>query len=163
MSQFGQNHCMQRQLFMSKHGIILSLLVALTLLISACSRPPDEKQIHEAITEMRDGIEQRQRKAVLKYLAADFKAQQSKSAKDINRLMLFYFRQNRNITVYLSNEAIKVVGTRAEVTLTALLTGAENLLPQRASSYAVQMRWNKLDGEWLLSRINWEFRPLLEN
>ena len=163
MSQFDQNHAIQPRTATLCLSIRLGVLLILVSLSSACSRPPDEQQIHEAIEQIRDAIENRQSRAVLEHLSEDFKAQQTKTNRDIRGMMLFYFRQNRNISVYLTDESIRVTGTRADVTINALVTGAENLLPQRAQTYAVRMRWNKQDGDWQLSLLDWELLPLLQN
>jgi hypothetical protein len=51
---------------------------------------------------------------------------------------------------------INLMSDIADVQLEALLLGSSQWLPERGRRYRVQMRWHKQDGDWLLSRLDWQ-------
>jgi hypothetical protein len=71
-------------------------------------------------------------------------------------MMLYYFRQNPRISITVYDQDIRLDGEQADVSLKALLLGAQQLLPERAQRVEVEMRWRKQAGEWKLSRLRWQ-------
>jgi len=128
----------------------------LALLPGGCSKPDDAAQIDQAIDAMQAGIEENDMDPVLDHLAEDFRSSDGLQRREIRGLMFHYFRRYPSISVVTSKRAIRIQGQQAEVTLEALLLGGKGLLPERGRRYALSMRWQKTDDEWLLARIKWQ-------
>ena len=82
--------------------------------------------------------------------------QRKQGRAEAESLMLLYFRQNKNISLYRVEQDIQINEDRADVTLLILVTGSSGLLPERSGRYQVEMLWRKQEGDWLLSRVNWK-------
>jgi len=132
------------------------LLCVAFLMLAGCDKRDDAKRIADAIAVMQQGIEQKQAKVIAARLTQDFQATGEQGTTNIQVLMPYYFRQHRHISVFISNQEIRVTGDRADVTLEALLLGGENLLPDQGQRYAVAMRWRKLNDDWKLNRLKWQ-------
>ncbi len=132
------------------------LCLAGVFMLAACSKTDDAGQIAEAIAAMQEGIEQKQRSAITEHLAEGFKTQNGKDSDALQAMMFYYFRRHRNISVFTTNQEIRVDGKWADVTLDALLLAGENLLPEQGQRFEVAMRWQKSGAEWQLSRIKWQ-------
>jgi len=132
------------------------LLCVAFLMLAGCDKRDDAKRIADAIAVMQQGIEQKQAKVIAARLTQDFQATGEQGTTNIQVLMPYYFRQHRHISVFISDQEIRVTGDRADVTLEALLVGREDLLPEQGQRYAVAMRWHKLNDEWKLSRLKWQ-------
>ncbi len=132
------------------------LCLAGVFMLAACSEIDDAGRIAEAIAAMQQGIEQKQTDSVTEHLATDFRARHGKGSADIQALMYYYFRQHRKISVFTTNQEIRVDGKQADVTLDALLLAGENLLPEQGQRFEVAMRWQKSGAEWKLSRLKWQ-------
>ena len=89
-------------------------------------------------------------------LADDFRTREGHLSQDINRMLFVQFRQNKHIQVFLYEMDINLMSDIADVQLEALLLGSSQWLPERGRRYRVKMRWHKQDGDWLLSRLDWQ-------
>lgn len=131
-------------------------VLAGALLLAGCSEPDDASRIAQLIAAMEGGIEDQRTGPVLAPLADDFRTDDDLRQREIRGLLLYHFRRYPNISIVTSDQTIRVDGDRADMTLTALLLGGKNLLPERGKRYAVSMRWQKSGGDWRLSRIKWQ-------
>ncbi len=144
-------------LIFQQSGKLLLLSVLLTVLPLACTEPPDdETQIRQQVEHMAELLERHDRDAIMQGLDSDFRTREGLLPQDINRLLFVQFRQNKRIQVILFDMGINVMSDVADVQLEALLLGSSQWLPERGRRYRVQMRWRKHDGEWLLSRLDWQ-------
>lgn len=135
----------------------LALLLALLLsvLLPGCSSQPDETQIRNAIGAMAKAVEDKDRGGFAEYLAPDFQAGSGMDQRGLAQLLLFEFRRNNKIGVYVVSTDIKVDGAWATAVIRVAVTGASGWLPQRARYYRVTTRWHKHDGRWRVSRARW--------
>lgn len=138
-------------------GRLLVLLMPLSLaaLLHGCSSTPDKTQIRDAIGAMAKAVEDKDRGAFAEYLAPDFRAGNGMSQRGLAQLLLFEFRRNSKIGVYVVSTDVKVDGAWATAVVHVALTGAGDWLPQRARYYRVTTRWHKHDGRWRVSRARW--------
>ena len=132
------------------------MLIVSTFLLPSCSSETDEQRLNTALAGLFSAIENRQRSDVRQYLSKDFLAQRKQGRADAERIMLLYFRQNQNISIYRLQQDVKINKDRAEITLIVMVTGSSGLLPERGNRYQVDMLWRKQSGGWLLSNVNWE-------
>lgn len=133
----------------------LLLLVLISSLV-ACTTPDEETRLREALSNLVDAIEARSVRQVQYYLTDDFKAARHGNTQQLKAFMLLHFRQNQVIHVFTSNLQMTVQNGTADMTFTALVTGSSNWLPERGRRFAVESRWLKLDGDWKISRVNWQ-------
>ena len=123
----------------------------------ACSQPVDDAtRIRQGIEDLAKAIEQHEQDAILQRLDADFRTRDGLLAQDIRQMLFVQFRQNKQIQVFLYDLEVNVMSSIADAQLEALLLGSSQWLPERGRRYRVEMRWNKQDGEWLLSRLDWQ-------
>ena len=132
------------------------MLTVSSLFLFSCSSDTDEQLLNTALDGLISAVENRQRSEVRQYLAKDFLAQRKQGRAEAERIMLFYFHQNQNISVYRIQQDVQINKDRAEVTLMVMITGSGGLLPERGSQYQVEMLWRKQDDAWLLANVNWE-------
>lgn len=136
-------------------GLALGLLLSFNLL--GCSTPPDdETQLRQVLDHLAEAIEQHDRQSIMQQLAVDFRTKQGLLPQDINRILFIQFRQNKQIQVFLYDINMKLMPVTADVELQALLLGSSQWLPERGQRYHVQMRWQKQEEEWRLSRLDWQ-------
>jgi hypothetical protein len=135
----------------------LVFLLVLNLSLFACSHPTDdETRLRQILDRMAEAIEQHDRQTIMQLLAFDFRTTQGLLPQDINRLLFVQFRQNKQIQVFLYNVDVELMPVSADVELEALLLGSSQWLPERGRRYQVQMRWQKLEEEWRLARLDWQ-------
>lgn len=138
-----------------KTGRVLGLVMSTMLL--ACSPPPDdETRLRQHLAQLAEAIEQHDRQTIMQQLTVDFRTTQGLLPQDINRIMVMQFRQNRQIQVFLYDIEVELMPVTADVELEALLLGSSQWLPEKGQRYQVKMRWQKLEEEWRLARMDWQ-------
>ena len=135
----------------------LGFVMLLGIWLFACSPPPDdETYLRQHLDLVVEAIEQHDRQTIMQELTGDFRTTQGLLPQDINRMLLMGFRQNKQIQVFLSDINVKLMPLTADIELVALLLGSSQWLPERGQRYQVKMRWQKLDEEWRLARLDWQ-------
>jgi hypothetical protein len=138
-------------------GLVCLLLLGASLV--GCSSPTDdETRLRQQLDQVAEAIEQHDRDTVLEVLAEDFRTSEGQLAQDINRMLLLQFRQNKHIQAFLYDVEVKLFPPVADVELQALLLGSSQWLPEQGRRYEVQMRWQKQEDDWRLTRLRW--RPV---
>jgi len=138
-----------------KTGAVLGLVMSAMLL--ACSPlPDDETRLRQRLDLLVEAIEQHDRQTIMQQLTDDFRTTQGLLPQDINRMLFIEFRQNKQIEVFLYDINVKLMPVTADIELVALLLGSSQWLPERGQRYEVKMRWQKLDEEWRLARLDWQ-------
>ena len=123
----------------------------------ACTQPIDDAtRVRQSVEDLATAIEQHERDTIMQRLDVDFRTREGLLPQNINRMLFVQFRQNKQIQVFLFDLEVSVMSATADVQLEALLLGSSQWLPERGRRYQVQMRWNKRDDEWLLSRLDWQ-------
>lgn len=137
----------------------LILLLATALLLTACSKPPDEQQIRDNLDLVVKAVKDRKPKAVVEHLADDFLGQEQMTAEQVRQFMIAQFFRNQNINLVVTGLKVTVEGDTARVDFRAVVTGGVNWLPERVDYYQINSGWVKRDGDWLIHRANW--KPVL--
>lgn len=75
---------------------------------------------------------------------------------EAENLMLLYFCQYKNISLYRLEQNIKIDEAEAEVSLLIVVTGSAGMLPERGARYKVKMLWHKQADDWLVYQLNWK-------
>ena len=133
--------------------IILAILISHLV---ACTTPNEETSLRETLRELVTAVEDRSVRRVQKYLTDDFKTARHSNTQQLKAFMLLHFRQNQVINVFTNEVQVNLLQEKADITFNALVTGSSNWLPERGRRFAVQSRWLKQEGNWKISRVNWE-------
>ena len=133
-----------------------SLLVIFVSSFTACSKEDEETRLRRALDDLVNAIEERSVLQAQKHIADNFKSTRIVNRQQARAFMLVHFRQNQVINIFTSDIEVNLQQDKADMTFNALVTGSSNWLPERGRRFAVQSRWLKRDGDWKISRVNWE-------
>ena len=149
------------------YGSLLLLQATLLVALAACSAPPAEDGIQDALREMAEAIEARQAGPVVRRLAAEFSLARHGEALDreqSRRLLAATLLRYPEISVTLTNVTVLPDGARtdlAEARFNVLTTGGSGaLLPDTGQLYRVESLWRLEDGDWLM--VSASARRLME-
>ena len=134
--------------------------VALLPPLAACGRRDDpQAALDAAVQRLQDAIEARDADAVLALLDAKFRAQDVLDREWARKTMALVFLRYQNVKVIavsrsssLDPAAGRIGRTEAQV----LVTGAQGLIPDRVSPYAIQMEWWREGDDWKLRDLRWQ-------
>ena len=130
---------------------------AFVLALAACSRPPDEVRIRDAITAMQKAAEARHADGVLAYISDDFTGQ----AGDVNRetlarMLKLEFLRKDGISVSLGTVSVEIDGDRAVAKFEMTLGDrSQRWLPSGSETHAVVSGWRREGSDWLCYNASW--------
>ena len=133
------------------------LIVMLSLV--ACGKTPDEEIIAQHIATMQEAVEAKDFSAIKDHLHESFIANKQLDAKEVNRLLLMYSMQHRNIGVTIVSSKTTMDPTfadRAETIMSVVATGSSGGLPADGSVRTVKLGWIKQSGDWMVISAQWE-------
>ncbi len=139
-------------------------LVVSALALLGCGQPDDPQAALDAtVQRLQDALEAKDADAVLDLLDAKFRAQSGESdgldrewARKTMALMFLRYQQVRVIAVTRSSRVDTAGGQTGRTEAQVLVTGAQGLIPERASPYAVRLEWWREGGDWKLRDLRWE-------
>lgn len=139
-------------------------LVAGALALLGCSQPDDPQAALDAtVQRLQDALEAKDADAVMDLLDAKFRAQSGESdgldrewARKTMALMFLRYQQVKVIAVTRSSRVDAAGGQTGRTEAQVLVTGAQGLIPERASPYAVQLEWWREGGDWKLRDLRWQ-------
>lgn len=144
---------------MQLRSFFFSFFLALVFLLGACSKPDPQAALEASVQQLQDHLEAKDRKAVLAMLGPHFRAQDGLDADWASKTMALMFLRYANVKVIAvsSDSRIDPPGSSLAITeAQVVVTGAQGLIPERVSPYAVQLRWNLEGSEWKLRGVRWE-------
>ncbi|MCB1844428.1 MAG: hypothetical protein KDI09_15815 [Halioglobus sp.] len=133
-------------------------LLAIALLLCACSEQDDIARIEETISEIQQAVEEKDFSAVAKHLHKNFTANDSMNADDVRQLLRVYgVRHSKlGVTVVGSTTALhENLPDRANSTVSVILTGSSHVLPADGSIRRVRVEWIKESGDWQILKAAW--------
>jgi hypothetical protein len=128
------------------------------LLLTACSRPPAETQIHATLSDMAEAVEEADVSAFLAPIAEDFAGDTWQLDRRGARLLLMReMRAHERLRARLVDIQIEFpTADRATASFQAVLTGGSGLLPEDGGWYRVETGWRLDGGDWKLISAGWE-------
>jgi ketosteroid isomerase-like protein len=128
------------------------------VLLSACSRTPEEQRIRSAITAMQQAVEGHQPRDFMNYVSADFTGEDGTVDREgLANVLRAEVLRNDVVGVTLGAIDIQMQGNRATVYVTATLTGGSGgLLPEHGAIYAITSGWKRDSGDWRCYNASWE-------
>jgi hypothetical protein len=150
---------MKQELSMSTRIFTLAFVVFCTLLAGCGAKDDPQTALEAAAQQLQDNLADKNNSAVLDQLHPQFSAQGEFDREWAQRTMLLLFMRHKNIKVLALSKNSYLDATYREKGHTEAqvgLAGAENLIPDSASHFRVNMEWWLEGDEWKLARLNWE-------
>jgi hypothetical protein len=126
--------------------------------LAACSHPPDETRIRNAIAAMQSAAEARKASGVLERVGNDFTGQKGEVDRDgLARILKLEFLRNDGFDVSIGSIAIEVGGDRATATFDMTVGDASRRwLPSGRETFAVVSGWRREGSDWVCYNATWE-------
>jgi hypothetical protein len=135
------------------------LLAGAAVLFVACSKPDPQTALEAAVQQLQDHLEAKDSKAVLAMLDTRFRAQDEFDAEWARKTMALLFLRYASVKVIAVTRSSRIDPPGSPIGITeaqVVFTGAQGLIPERASPYSVRLQW-ALDGsDWKLRDVHWE-------
>jgi hypothetical protein len=131
------------------------------LWLTACSKPDDPQvALEAAVQRLQDALEAKQAGEVLALLDNRFRAQDELDAEWARKTMALVFLRFAHVRVIaVSNDSRIDEGSGGRVGRTqaqVLVTGAQGLVPERATPYALELVWWREGDDWKLRDLRWQ-------
>ena len=137
----------------------LKLVACAAFLLTACSKPDPQTSLEASVQQLQGHLEAKDSQAVLAMLDTRFRAQDEYDADWARKTMALMFLRYANVKVIAVTRSSRIDPPGSSIGITEaqlVFTGAQGLIPERASPYAVQLQW-ALDGsDWKLRDLRWE-------
>ncbi|MGS5088839.1 hypothetical protein ACVC7V_20345 [Hydrogenophaga sp. A37] len=144
---------LDRRLFLS-----LSLPCVLPWL-TACSKDDPQAALEAAAQQLQDHLEAKDTGAVFDMLDPQFRAKDEFDRDWARKTMALMFLRYANVKVIAVTRSSRIDPPGSPIGVTEaqiVVTGAQGLIPERASPYTVQLRWQRDGDEWKLRDLQWE-------
>lgn len=142
----------------------ICLVLVTCAVLAACEKTSPEQAIGEAIERIERGLAAHQNAAVRAELADAFRGgpgtdpgQLDKAG--VQRLLAAYFLRYKNIGVVVTGVTVEPLShtpDQAWSRASAVLTGADGLIPEAGRIYQLRGLWVREDGQWRLRELQWE-------
>ncbi|MBE0587509.1 MAG: hypothetical protein CVU36_06060 [Betaproteobacteria bacterium HGW-Betaproteobacteria-9] len=142
-----------------KRRIFMGVLFCLTVGLTACSKDDPLASLEAAVQQLQDQIEARDTGAVMDLLDAKFRAQDEFDADWARKTMTLMFLRYAQVKVIAVSRNSRIDPPGSPIGLTeaqVVVTGAQGLIPERVTPYAVTMEWRLEGADWKLRDLRWE-------
>ena len=129
------------------------------LLLTACSDTPPVEAINARMDQIQISIEEKNTSAIMDALFDNFRGNESLDKANLRKLLTLHFLRHKNINVVVTRMDVEYdqrFPHQANMNGVVAVTGAENLLPQDGNIFGISGEWRLYDGEWYLTRLDWE-------
>lgn len=136
-------------------GVLFCLIVGLT----ACSKDDPQVSLEAAVQQLQDQIEARDTGAVMDLLDARFRAQDGYDADWARKTMTLLFLRYAQVKVIAVSRNSRIDPPGSPIGLTeaqVVVTGAQGLIPERVTPYAVTLEWRLEGADWKLRDLRWQ-------
>lgn len=134
-------------------------LVGLLLGLAACGGSDPQSELDAAAQRLEQSLHNKQHKAVMQQLHEQVLAQEVYDRHAIQQRMLALFMRYKQINILVINRECtldKGFYDRGHCNARVGVTGAQNVIPERADHYAVSSTWQLEGKEWKLLSLRWE-------
>ena len=138
-------------------------IALLLVLLSACGqREGPEQAVRNRIGDLETALAERSPGDALDTLAESFLGG-SAGKLDMDRegakkMLAVYFLRYHRIRVVVTQVEVAIDPYQpalASATANVALAGGERLIPNSAGFYQVESRWQEIDGNWQITRLQW--------
>jgi len=137
----------------------MGVLFCLTVGLTACSKDDPQVSLEAAVQQLQDQIEARDTGAVMDLLDAKFRAQDEHDADWARKTMTLMFLRYAQVKVIAVSRNSRIDPPGSPIGLTeaqVVVTGAQGLIPERVTPYAVTLEWRLEGADWKLRDLRWE-------
>lgn len=137
----------------------LSLFLSVAGLLAACSKDDPQAALEAAAQQLQDHLEAKDAGAVFDMLDPRFRAKDEFDRDWARKTMALMFLRYANVKVIAVTRSSRIDPPGSPIGVTEaqiVVTGAQGLIPERASPYTVQLRWQRDGDEWKLRDLQWE-------
>lgn len=137
----------------------MGVLFCLTVGLTACSKDDPQVSLEAAVQQLQDQIEARDTGAVMDLLDAKFRAQDEHDADWARKTMTLMFLRYAQVKVIAVSRNSRIDPPGSPIGLTeaqVVVTGAQGLIPERVTPYAVTLEWRLEGTDWKLRDLRWE-------
>ncbi len=137
----------------------MGVLFCLTVGLTACSKDDPQVSLEAAVQQLQDQIEARDTGAVMDLLDAKFRAQDEYDADWARKTMTLMFLRYAQVKVIAVSRNSRIDPPGSPIGLTeaqVVVTGAQGLIPERVTPYAVTLEWRRDGDNWKLYDLKWE-------
>lgn len=159
----GWRFCGRAGVILNRSGWVVRVLMAwfvgLALLLGACSRDDPQARLEATVRQLQVGLEEKDVRAVIDLVHERFRMQGDLDERQARQTMAAVFHRYASIKVYAVGHQTRIDPATPLVGYTdaqVVVTGAQGLVPERASPYAVRMEWRLVDQDWRLYDLRWE-------
>ncbi|MDP2022811.1 MAG: hypothetical protein Q8L16_18190 [Hydrogenophaga sp.] len=142
-----------------KRRIFMGVLFCLTVGLTACSKDDPQASLEAAVQQLQDQIEARDTGAVMDLLDAKFRAQDEYDADWARKTMTLMFLRYAQVKVIAVSRNSRIDPPGSPIGLTeaqVVVTGAQGLIPERVTPYAVTLEWHLEGADWKLRDLRWQ-------
>lgn len=134
------------------------VIVILSFALLACSEPDRQSRLQQSIDDLVEAINDHDAGEALSFVSPNATWRPGWDADRAHKSLFFYFRRYPTIKVSLSNEEIRWISdNEAILTATAYTLGVSGQrLDVRGNRYQIELRWFFNDGDWRITRMNWQ-------
>ncbi len=127
--------------------------------LTACSKDDPQAALEAAAQQLQDHLEAKDSGAVFDMLDPRFRAKDEFDRDWARKTMALMFLRYANVKVIAVTRSSRIDPPGSPIGVTdaqIVVTGAQGLIPERASPYTVQLRWQRDGKEWKLRDLQWE-------
>ena len=144
--------------------VVIAAIALLISLLTACTEPEGPEQaIRNQISGMETALAERSPLDFMDTLSESFlggKAGQLDKDKEAAKKMLaVYFLRYHRISIAVTQVEVEIDPYEpllATASARVALAGGESLLPNSAGFYQVESQWRLFDGDWKITRLQWQ-------
>ncbi len=143
---------------------LIAVILLLNLLVAGCAEPEEPEQaIRAEIAGMEEALAERSPMEFMDVLSESFlggKSGRLDTDKEAAKKMLaVYFLRYHRIRIAVTQIEIEIDPYEPQLAIAdarVALAGGENLLPNSAGFYQVNSQWRNFDGDWKITRLQWQ-------
>lgn len=138
---------------------LIAWVMGTALLLGACSKADPQARLEATVRQLQASIEAKDAGAVMDLVDTRFRMQGDLDAELARKTMMAIFYRYANIKVFAVGHQTRIDPASPLTGYTdaqVLVTGAQGLIPERASPYTVRMEWRLVDDDWKLYDLKWE-------
>ncbi|WP_439520921.1 hypothetical protein [Hydrogenophaga sp.] len=130
-----------------------------SFLLAGCGRDDPQASLEAAVQQLQDHIEAKKTSAVMDMLHTRFRAQAELDrewAQKTMTLMFLRFPQVKVVAVTRRSQVDPATPLSGQTEAQVLLSGAQGLIPERVTPYAITLRWRREGDDWKLLDLEWQ-------
>lgn len=143
---------------MSTAALWVVLVSCITFLLQCvgCSQSlTPEEQVRAELSRLVQAVTKQDIQILQNALTTDFRGNQLVTKNQMVGLAYTYFQQNRTVTATTIQVTVVVHNDQARTLFKVMLTGSEDVLPQRLRWLEVTLNWVKVEEQWKIQSAVW--------